>query len=126
MSYKWRYDVGTGKWKAESLPTSSTGRYRILHIFWDTNDRTLLAFGTEQTRSLIHLLAITNVAKRSDPKFESLERFPDLREDSITSGSFALAIDGPTGQDCLFITTIDRIETGTVRLFRVPLPLRPR
>ncbi|KAF3001347.1 hypothetical protein E8E13_006070 [Curvularia kusanoi] len=129
MSYMWQNDVGTDNWKAYSLSTSSTGRYRILHIFWDTDDRTLLALGVEQSRSLIHLLAITNVAKRSDPKFESLATFPDLREESVTSGLFTLAIDGSTGQDCLFITTIDRtdrIETGPVRLFRVPLPRRPR
>lgn len=103
------------------MNSSATGDYRILHIFWDKDDQTLLALGTKQTKNLVHLLAITNIAKRGDPKIQSLATFPDLRQESITSSMIATSIHSSVPQDCVLVTSFD---AGTVRLFRVPLMLR--
>ena len=113
--------IMTHTWSTNPVTPSATGGYRILHIFWDKDDQTLLGLGTEQTKNLVHLLAITNIAKRGDPKLQSLATFPDLRQESITSSMIATSIRSYTAQNCVLITSID---AGTVRLFRVPLPPR--
>jgi hypothetical protein len=113
--------IMTHTWGTNPVPLSVTRGYRILHIFWDKDDQTLLALGTEQTKNLVRLLAITNIAKRGDPKIESLATFPDLRQESITSSIIATSIYSYAAQDFVLVTSID---AGTVRLFRVPLMLR--
>jgi hypothetical protein len=110
--------IMTHTWSTNPVTPSATGGYRILHIFWDKDDQTLLALGTEQTKSSVHLLAIANIAKRGDPKFQRLATFPDLRQESITSSMIATSIYSSAAQDFVLVTSID---AGTVRLFRVPL-----
>ncbi|KAF9692027.1 hypothetical protein EKO04_009935 [Ascochyta lentis] len=108
----------THTWTANSFHQSLARGYHILHLLVDIDDRTLLAFGVDQTHNLLHLLTITGTKTQEEASIKTLAILPGVTQRNIASAAVTLPSPGNQTRRFVLITTI---VNGSVRLFRILL-----